>query len=134
MHVDVQIAVTPDVCPERFEATERSYAEGKQKPVPPGPTNINDISGLLSRLPEAEAQCIRSSVLVHGQVLTSARNGDFAKAERLLNAEMDVHLSQESEKRAGNHRNGSTSKTMLGDDGEVVLSIPRDRHGRFDPP
>lgn len=33
----------------------------------------------------------------------------------------------------GNHRNGSSQKTVLGDDGEWVLSIPRDRHGRFDP-
>ena len=37
------------------------------------------------------------------------------------------------EQATGNHRNGSSQKTVLGDDGEWVLSIPRDRHGRFDP-
>lgn len=61
--------------------------------------------------------------------------GDLKKAlaERMLNAELDVHLDSESEQAAGNHRNGSSQKTVLSDDGELVLSIPRDRHGRFDP-
>ncbi len=56
-----------------------------------------------------------------------------ALAERMLNAEMDVHLGSEAEQRVGNHRNGSSQKTVLSEDGEVVLSIPPDRHGRFDP-
>ena len=61
--------------------------------------------------------------------------GDLKKAlaERMLNAEMDMHLGGESEQEAGNHRNGSSRKTVLSDDGELMLSIPRDRHGRFDP-
>lgn len=61
--------------------------------------------------------------------------GDLKKAlaERMLNAEMDVHLDSDAEQADGNHRNGSSQKTVLGDDGELVLSIPRDRHGRFDP-
>ena len=56
-----------------------------------------------------------------------------ALAERMLNAEMDVHLEQPGEADAGNHRNGSSSKTVLTPEGEMTLSIPRDRHGRFDP-
>ena len=56
-----------------------------------------------------------------------------ALAERMLNAEMDVHLDSETEQQACNHRNGSSQKTVLSEDGELVLSIPRDRHGRFDP-
>lgn len=61
--------------------------------------------------------------------------GDLKKAlaERMLNTEMEVHLNQEGERATGNHRNGSSPKTVLSGDGEVVLSIPRDRHGRFDP-
>ena len=55
-----------------------------------------------------------------------------ALAERMLNAEMDVHLDSETEQQACNHRNGSSQKTVLSEDGELVLSIPRDRHGRFD--
>jgi putative transposase len=56
-----------------------------------------------------------------------------ALAERMLQAEMDVHLASESEQEAGNHRNGTSEKTVLSDDGALTLSIPRDRHGRFDP-
>jgi transposase-like protein len=61
--------------------------------------------------------------------------GDLKKAlaERILNAELDVHLGSEVEQRAGNHRNGSSEKTVHSEDGELVLSIPRDRQGRFDP-
>jgi putative transposase len=61
--------------------------------------------------------------------------GDLKKAlaERMLNAEMDVHLEQEAEAGIANHRNGSSTKTVLTPDGALELSIPRDRHGRFDP-
>lgn len=56
-----------------------------------------------------------------------------ALAERMLNAEMDVHLDAERERESGNCRNGHGRKTVLTPDGEMPLSIPRDRHGRFDP-
>ena len=56
-----------------------------------------------------------------------------ALAERILNTEMDVHLSQDEEQEARNHRNGQSRKTVLTDTGQVTLSIPRDRHGRFEP-
>ncbi len=71
-----------------------------------------------------------ATVLTSGGLL-----GDLKKAlaERMLNAEMEVHLGSEAEQEAGNHRNGNSQKTVLSDDGELVLSIPRDRHGRFDP-
>jgi putative transposase len=61
--------------------------------------------------------------------------GDLKKAlaERMLNAEMDVHLANEAESGVANHRNGSSDKTVLTPEGALELSIPRDRHGRFDP-
>ena len=61
--------------------------------------------------------------------------GDLKKAlaERMLNAEMDVHLGSEAESEAGNHRNGTSAKSVLTPEGPMELSIPRDRHGRFDP-
>ena len=61
--------------------------------------------------------------------------GDLKKAiaERMLNAEMDVHLANEAGAGLANHRNGSSPKTVLTPDGPLELSIPRDRHGRFDP-
>jgi putative transposase len=54
-----------------------------------------------------------------------------ALAERMLDAEMDVHLDDEAEQ--GNHRNGYSQKTVLTDSEVLPLSIPRDRHGRFEP-
>lgn len=56
-----------------------------------------------------------------------------ALAERMLNAEMDHHLGQADEQAAGNHRNGTSGKSVLTETGKLTLSIPRDRHGRFDP-
>ncbi len=54
-------------------------------------------------------------------------------AERMLDGEMDHHPGSEEEAEAGNHRNGYGAKTVLTDTGKLELSIPRDRHGRFDP-
>lgn len=54
-----------------------------------------------------------------------------ALAERALNAEMDVHLSEDSV--SGNTRNGYGKKTVLTDNGSLELSIPRDRQSSFDP-
>jgi putative transposase len=56
-----------------------------------------------------------------------------ALAERILNAEMDHHLTQATEEESGNHRNGTSSKTVLTDTEEVELNIPRDRQGHFAP-
>jgi len=54
-------------------------------------------------------------------------------AERMLSAEMDVHLDDEAQQAAGNHRNGYSHKSVTLADDRVVLDIPRDRHGQFDP-
>ena len=61
--------------------------------------------------------------------------GDLKKAlaDRMLNAEMDVHLDNEAEAGVANHRNGHSAKTVMTPEGALELSIPRDRHGRFDP-
>lgn len=56
-----------------------------------------------------------------------------ALAERMLNAELDHHLAQPEEASSGNHRNGSSSKTVLTKDEKLELNIPRDRQGRFEP-
>ena len=58
-----------------------------------------------------------------------------ALSERMLNAEMDVHLDGEaaSGEPCGNHRNGYGKKTVMTDSGQVELEIPRDRRGTFEP-
>ncbi len=54
-----------------------------------------------------------------------------ALAERVLNAEMDHHLSEEGG--AGNSRNGYGRKTVTTDTGRFELEVPRDRQASFDP-
>jgi len=54
-----------------------------------------------------------------------------ALAERVLNAEMDHHLSREGN--AENRRNGYGSKTVLTDMAKLEIAIPRDRQATFDP-
>lgn len=63
-----------------------------------------------------------------------------ALAERALSTEMDVHLDKErteeapeGQNQAPNRRNGRSQKTVTTDSGKVVLDIPRDRNGTFDP-
>ena len=56
-----------------------------------------------------------------------------ALAERMLGAEMDVHFGDPVEREAGNHRNGTSRKTVDTGSERIVLDIPRDRQSRFDP-
>ena len=56
-----------------------------------------------------------------------------ALSERILNTELDEHLGSEAGEGFGNHRNGSSKKTMLTGTSKVTLDIPRDRAGTFDP-
>jgi putative transposase len=73
--------------------------------------------------------------------------------ERMLNTEMDVHLGRRpaatgnnpagapptavepspTAKRSRNRRNGRSQKTVQGDQGELTIATPRDRHGTFEP-
>ena len=57
--------------------------------------------------------------------------------ERVLQAEMTHHLGYEpyaaAGRNSGNSRNGSEPKRLKTEDGEITLSIPRDRAGTFEP-
>jgi putative transposase len=63
----------------------------------------------------------------------------FKKAiiERVMGAEMSHHLGYApgQSKPAGvkNHRNGTSSKTLLTDTGALPIDVPRDRQGSFEP-
>jgi len=54
-----------------------------------------------------------------------------------LGAELTHHLGYEkgdpAGRGSGNSRNGTSSKTLLTDDGEVEIEVPRDRAGTFEP-
>ena len=56
-----------------------------------------------------------------------------AAAGRAPQAEMEAHLEQTGEREAGNHRNGSSSRKVLADNGRIELAVPPDRHGRLEP-
>jgi putative transposase len=60
-----------------------------------------------------------------------------ALLERALGGELTHHLGYEKNDPAGrgsgNSRNGHSSKTVLTEDGELDLAIPRDRAGTFEP-
>ena len=56
-----------------------------------------------------------------------------ALSERILNTELDEHLGEEAAAGSGNHRNGSSKKSMLTGTSKITLDIPRDRSGTFDP-
>ena len=60
-----------------------------------------------------------------------------ALVERALGAELTHHLGYEKGDPAGrgtgNSRNGTSSKALLTDDGEIEIEVPRDRAGTFEP-
>jgi putative transposase len=56
-----------------------------------------------------------------------------ALSERMLSAELDDHLENESAGGAINRRNGTSRKTVLSGTSKVTLEVPRDRAGTFDP-
>jgi transposase-like protein len=60
-----------------------------------------------------------------------------ALMERILKGELTHHLGyapgEEKPEAQPNHRNGSTPKTVLTEDGALPLAIPRDRAGTFAP-
>lgn len=53
--------------------------------------------------------------------------------ESSLQGEMDAHLSQDRQTGQSNRRNGSTSKQLRTQLGEVQIYPPRDRQGSFEP-
>ena len=63
----------------------------------------------------------------------------FKKAliERALGAEMSQHLGYpagaDKPETATNHRNGTSGKTVLTDDGPLRIEVPRDRESEFEP-
>src|ERR1700757_597411 len=60
-----------------------------------------------------------------------------ALIERALGAELTSHLGYEKGdpdgRGTGNSRNGSSSKTLLTEGGEIEIAVPRDRAGSFEP-
>lgn len=60
-----------------------------------------------------------------------------ASLEGMLDAELTEHLGYEKYspegRGSGNNRNDKTHKTLKNDNGEIDITVPRDRNGSFDP-
>jgi len=76
-------------------------------------------------------------ILEAAEVEAATQRFKKALLERVLGAELQHHLTQEAAQAPpdapANHRNGTSPKTVLTDDGTVPLAIPRDRAGTFAP-
>ena len=57
--------------------------------------------------------------------------------ERMLGAELTEHLGYESDtqpaSQQSNRRDGTSRKTLKGNDGALPIDVPRDREGSFEP-
>lgn len=57
--------------------------------------------------------------------------------EHALEGEMTHHLGYEPHapegRNSGNSRNGKTAKTVIGESGEMEITVPRDRNAEFEP-
>lgn len=81
---------------------------------------------------------IRENNLTTAQELQQALKELFANTpQEMLEAELDDHLGYSKydykNKTTTNSRNGTTTKKVLSDFGEVNIAIPRDREGDFEP-
>jgi putative transposase len=86
--------------------------------------------------PELLDQVVKGP-MTQSEVETVCRALKKAVIERAMGAEMSQHLGYEpAESRPpgqANHRNGTSGKTVLTDEGAVRIEVPRDREGSFEP-
>src|SRR4029079_4271360 len=82
-------------------------------------------------------QIVRDGPLTAAEVETATRRFKKALIERALGAELSHHLGYApgtpKPQVTTNHRNGTSGKRVLTDDGPVGIEVPRDREGTFEP-
>ncbi len=82
-------------------------------------------------------QFVRQGPLTPEELDATVRRFKKAIIERALGAELSHYLGYlpggVKPKDTTNHRNGSSGKTVLTDDGPLSLDLPRDRDGSFEP-
>src|SRR5512140_1101039 len=98
-----------------------------RKRKPRGPCSDELIDQLLAQVRGQDAESLLGESGLIGQLKKQL-------AERMLAAELTHHLAnEEPDEGAGNHRNGSSPKTVLTPNGALDLNIPRDRLSTFEP-
>src|SRR5580765_7731023 len=82
-------------------------------------------------------QFVREGPLTAAEVAAATRRFKKAIIERALGAELTHHLGygrgEIKPDELTNHRNGTSGKTVLTDDGPLPIDVPRDRAGSFEP-
>ncbi len=105
--------------------TETTKKPRKRKPT--GPFSNELLDQLLAQASGKDAESLLGESGLIGQLKKQL-------AERMLAAELSHHLADEAAgEKAGNHRNGSSPKTVLTPTGALDLNIPRDRLATFEP-
>jgi len=101
----------------------------KKNKTPKAPKLFPDelIDHLLAQVESKDAESILGESGLAGQLKKKL-------AERMLAAELTHHLEMEAEQgKSGNHRNGTSAKTVITPNGDLNLAIPRDRQATFEP-
>jgi putative transposase len=82
-------------------------------------------------------QFVRAGPLTPTELEATMRRFKKAIIERALGGELTHHLGyapgETKPDATANHRNGTSEKTVLTDDGAVTIAVPRDRAGTFEP-
>jgi transposase-like protein len=105
-----------------------STTKKTRKPKAPQLFSDDLIDQLLAQVQNKDAESILGESGLAGQLKKRL-------AERMLSAELNHHLDTEAAHgKSGNHRNGSSRKTVTTPEGESLeLTIPRDRQATFEP-
>src|SRR6478736_2627200 len=105
------------------QATPKKPRKRREK----GPFSDELLDQLLSHLKGYDAESLLGQSGLVGQLKKQLM-------ERMLAGELTQHLRSEAEAGAsGNHRNGTTPKTVLAGEDSLELAVPRDRLSTFDP-
>src|ERR671910_2295545 len=82
-------------------------------------------------------QFVRQGPISHEELDAAVRRFKKAIIERALGGELTHHLGYppggSKPDDTTNHRNGTSEKTVLTDDGPLTLDVPRDRESTFEP-
>src|ERR671925_2188879 len=85
--------------------------------------------------PEILDQFVRQGPLTPEELDAAVRRFKKAIIERALGGELTHHLGYPpggaKPEDTTNHRNGTSGKTVLTDDGPLSIEVPRDREGTF---
>jgi transposase-like protein len=89
-------------------------------------------SAALPKIPKELMDQIVAGPMTGEQVNAATLAFKKALIERVMGAELGHHLGQ-ADGEGGNHRNGTSAKTVITGEGSVRVDIPRDREGSFNP-